>query len=93
VLDCEVVSLLCVQIGQSNSDIFYRDRRGYYSKEYLSLGIDEIPVLSGRTAVECYEDFMLSFVNTFGPMLGSSIVKITVGLGPAGELRSTSTPP
>lgn len=80
------------EIGQSNSDIFYRDRRGYYSKEYLSLGIDEIPVLSGRTAVECYEDFMLSFVNTFGPMLGSSIVKITVGLGPAGELRYPSYP-
>ncbi len=81
------MQILLMQIGETNTDIFYKDRGGNYSKEYLSLGVDEIPVLKGRTAVQCYEDFMCSFVKTFTPLLGSTIVKITIGLGPAGELR------
>lgn len=49
--------------------------------------MDEVPLLSGRTALQCYEDFMLSFVNKFESFIGSVIEEISIGLGPSGELR------
>eukprot|EP00850_Spirogloea_muscicola_P013637 SM000093S24448 [mRNA] locus=s93:418081:420021:+ [translate_table: standard] len=46
----------------------------------------------GRSPLEIYTDFMLSFRDTFLPYLGSTIVEVSVGLGPAGELRYPSYP-
>jgi hypothetical protein len=39
---------------QFNKDINYRDQHGYSSDEYLSAGVDQIPILYGHTVVECY---------------------------------------
>jgi hypothetical protein len=77
---------LC-QIGEHNKDIYYRDQNGFSNDTYLTLGVDQIPLFCGRTALQCYEDFMFSFVNKFDSFIGSVIEEISVGLGPSGELR------
>ncbi|KAK3010051.1 hypothetical protein RJ639_012820 [Escallonia herrerae] len=59
-----------MEIGQLNKDIYYRDRNGYSSDDYLTLGVDHHPLFCGRTALQCYEDFMISFMNKFEPLLG-----------------------
>ncbi|GLJ51689.1 hypothetical protein SUGI_1098460 [Cryptomeria japonica] len=60
--------------------------------EYISLGCDELPVLKGRTPVQCYEDFMRSFKESFQDLLGETIVEVQLGMGPAGELTYPSYP-
>ena len=45
-----------------------------------------------RTPVQAYADFAASFAARFRPLLGSVIAEVTVGLGPAGELRYPSYP-
>lgn len=62
------------------------------NKECLSLGCDEVPLFWGRSPVDMYRDFMDAFANAFQHMFGSVITEITVGLGPAGELRYPSYP-
>ncbi|XP_057860138.2 inactive beta-amylase 4, chloroplastic [Cryptomeria japonica] len=84
--------LWVVEIGNMNKDIYYRDRHGYPSDEYLSIGVDQIPLFYGRTAVECYEDFMFSFIDRFQTLMGNTIEGITIGLGPSGELRYPAHP-
>ncbi|GAV68812.1 Glyco_hydro_14 domain-containing protein [Cephalotus follicularis] len=81
-----------IEIGNSNKDIYYRDRNGLSDYEYLTLGVDQIPLFCGRTALQCYEDFMFSFVNNFNSYIGSVIEEISVGLGPCGELRYPAHP-
>ena len=66
--------------------------RCHRNKECLSLGCDEVPLFWGRSPVDMYRDFMDAFANTFQHMFGSVISEITVGLGPAGELRYPSYP-
>ncbi|KAM7250115.1 hypothetical protein ACFE04_021998 [Oxalis oulophora] len=80
------------EIGDSNKDIFYRDRNGFSNDDYLTLGVDKLPLFFGRTALQCYEDFMLNFVNKFESFIGSNIEEISVGLGPSGELRYPAHP-
>ncbi|KAI7758415.1 hypothetical protein M8C21_013103, partial [Ambrosia artemisiifolia] len=46
------------EIGQENPDIYFTDGEGRRNPETLSWGIDEKPVLEGRTAVE-----VLDFAN------------------------------
>lgn len=41
-----------LQDGDGNPDIFYTNRRGTRNKEYLTLGIDNEPILGGRTPVQ-----------------------------------------
>eukprot|EP00798_Chlamydomonas_sp_ICE-L_P006020 gene6020-5327_t len=60
--------------------------------ECITLGIDDLPVLRGRTGMQIYEDFMLSFKNEFHPLLGILIMEVLVGLGPNGELKYPSHP-
>lgn len=55
--------------------------------DYLTLGVDNLPLFSGRTALQCYEDFMSNFVNKFAHLIGDFIQEISIGLGPSGELR------
>lgn len=78
---------LTFQIGDLNKDIYYRDKKGFSNDDYLTLGVDQLPLFCGRTALQCYEDFMLSFVNKFDSLIGSVIEELSVGLGPSGELR------
>lgn len=73
-------------------DLAYTDQWGRRNYEYLSLGCDTLPVLKGRTPVQCYADFMRAFKEQFQHLLGDTIVEIQVGMGPAGELRYPSYP-
>jgi beta-amylase len=84
-------------IGNGNSDIFYKDADGDPDREYLSWAIDEEPLANGLTSIQVYQKFMEQFrteMNAyFGePQVGETtkkgkITKIEVGLGPSGELR------
>ncbi|KAK7270685.1 hypothetical protein RJT34_26019 [Clitoria ternatea] len=73
-------------------DLAYTDQWGRRNYEYISLGCDTLPVLKGRTPVQCYADFMRAFRDNFKHHLGDTIVEIQVGMGPAGELRYPSYP-
>ncbi|KAH9330641.1 hypothetical protein KI387_002749, partial [Taxus chinensis] len=84
--------LWVAEIGNMNKDIYFRDRHGYSNDEYLSIGVDQMPVFYGRTAVECYEDFMFSCIDRFQSLMGNTIEGITIGLGPSGELRYPAHP-
>ncbi|XWS09670.1 hypothetical protein CRYUN_Cryun39dG0009000 [Craigia yunnanensis] len=84
--------LWILEIGDVNKDIYYRDQHGFSKDDYLTLGVDQVPLLSGRTALQCYEDFMVSFVNKFESFIGSVIEEISIGLGPSGELRYPAHP-
>nr|GMD62937.1 beta-amylase 1, chloroplastic [Ipomoea batatas] len=70
-----------------DQDLVYTDQWGRRNYEYVSLGVDTLPVLKGRTPVQCYSDFMGAFRDEFHHLLGETIVEIQVGMGPAGELR------
>jgi beta-amylase len=78
--------------GEADPELFYADAAGARSRECLSLGADAAPVLAGRTPVQAYADFAAAFADEFSEMLGSTIAEVTVGLGPAGELRYPSYP-
>lgn len=78
------------QIGKSNPSIFFTDRSGEYYKECLSLGVDDLPVLNGKTPVQAYQSFCESFKSAFSHFMGSAITGISMGLGPDGELRYPS---
>ncbi|KAM7498995.1 hypothetical protein LguiA_023409 [Lonicera macranthoides] len=81
-----------MEIGHINKDIYYQDRNGVCYDDYLTLGVDNHPLFCDRTALQCYEDFMCSFVNKFEPFMGTLIEEISVGLGPCGELRYPAHP-
>ncbi|XP_057997933.1 beta-amylase 2, chloroplastic isoform X3 [Hevea brasiliensis] len=81
------------EIGQTNPDIYFTDRKGRRNTECLTWGIDKERVLKGRTAVEAYFDYMRSFRVEFDEFFeGGIISEIEVGLGPCGELRYPSYP-
>nr|GMD72116.1 beta-amylase 1, chloroplastic [Ipomoea batatas] len=75
-----------------DQDLAYTDQWGRRNYEYVSLSVDTLPVLKGRTPVQCYSDFMVAFRDEFRHLLGETIVEIQVGMGPAGELRYPSYP-
>ncbi|KAG5240729.1 hypothetical protein OIU77_011573 [Salix suchowensis] len=79
------------EVGK-DQDLAYTDQWGRRNYEYVSLGCDSIPVLKGRTPVQCYSDFMRAFRDNFKHLLSDTIVEIQVGMGPAGELRFPSYP-
>ncbi|KAF5945022.1 hypothetical protein HYC85_015250 [Camellia sinensis] len=82
-----------LEIGESDPDIFYTNRSGNRNKEYLTMGVDNLPFFAGRTAVEIYSDYMKSFRENMSDFLEAGlIIDIEVGLGPAGELRYPSYP-
>ncbi|CAJ1952243.1 unnamed protein product [Sphenostylis stenocarpa] len=81
-----------VEEMNNDPDLAYTDQWGRRNYEYVSLGCDTLPVLKGRTPVQCYADFMRAFRDTFKHLLGDTIVEIQVGMGPAGELRYPSYP-
>ncbi|KAK9050779.1 hypothetical protein SSX86_030250 [Deinandra increscens subsp. villosa] len=76
------------EIGKENRDIYFRDIHGKQNLECLTWGIDDQPVLRGRTALQVYTDFMRSFRSKFDKFFQSgSITNIQIGLGASGELR------
>ncbi|KAK6134805.1 hypothetical protein DH2020_031475 [Rehmannia glutinosa] len=82
-----------LSVGEKNPDIFYTNRSGNRNQEYVSLGVDNLPLFRGRTAIEMYSDYMKSFRENMSDFLeDETIIDIEVGLGPAGELRYPSYP-
>ncbi|KAL2331802.1 hypothetical protein Fmac_019383 [Flemingia macrophylla] len=80
-----------LDVGNSNSDIFYTNHKGIRNKECLSLGVDNQPLFHGRTPIQLYTDYMQSFRDNMEDFLESELfIDIEVGLGPAGELRYPS---
>lgn len=59
---------------ERDPDLCYSDQWGRRNYEYLSLGCDTLPVLKGRTPVQCYADFMRAFRDQFESYLGTTIV-------------------
>lgn len=78
------------RIGESQSSIFYTDRTGQQFKGCLSLAVDDLPVLDGKTPIQVYQEFCESFKTSFKPFMGTTITSISMGLGPDGELRYPS---
>jgi len=81
-----------VEEMERDPDLAYTDQEGRRNYEYVSLGCDTLPVLKGRAPIQCYADFMRAFRDQFKSYLGSTIIEIQVGMGPAGELRYPSYP-
>ncbi|XP_047963838.1 inactive beta-amylase 9-like [Salvia hispanica] len=81
------------RIGESDPDIYFADRSGQQCRDCLSFAVDEVPVLDGKTPVQVYRDFCDNFKATFSPLLGSTITRVSIGLGPDGELRYPSHHP
>lgn len=81
------------KIAKENPDILFTDRAGQRHEECLSFAVDELPVLDGKTPMQVFSEFFLSFRDAFSDLMGSTITDILVGLGPDGELRYPSFPP
>jgi len=84
-----------MQCGEEDPSLFCTDRPrdglpGTSNNEYISLFADQASVLHGRTALECYADFMHAFREAFIDDIGAAIHEIAVGGGPCGELRYPS---
>nr|XP_043609903.1 beta-amylase isoform X2 [Erigeron canadensis] len=81
------------EVGETDPDIFYTNRAGNRNFEYLTIGVDNLPLFDGRTAIELYRDYMTSFRENIAELLEAGLfTDIEVGLGPAGELRYPSYP-
>lgn len=61
------------QIGESEPRIFFMDRKGQHYKECLSLAVDDLRVLNGKTPVQVYQEFCESFKSSFLSSMGSTI--------------------
>ncbi|KAM7260452.1 hypothetical protein ACFE04_016193 [Oxalis oulophora] len=65
------------QIGQSQPGLYFTDcSRQPYTK-CLSLGVDDLPVLDGKTPIEVYRDFCESFKSTFSQFMDPTITSPT----------------
>lgn len=65
-----------VEEMEKDHDLAYTDQWGRRNYEYLSLGCDTLPVLKGRSPVQCYSDYMRAFRDKFEHLLGDTIVVI-----------------
>ena len=61
------------RIGETQPDIFFTDHSGRRYKKCLSLAVDDLPVLEGRTPMQVYEQFFESFRSSFADFMGSTI--------------------
>lgn len=61
------------KIGESQSSIFFADHSGQHYQRCLSLAVDDIAVLDGKTPIQVYQGFCESFKSTFSPFMGSTI--------------------
>lgn len=62
------------RIGESDPSIFYTDKSGKQFKECLSLAVDDLPVLDGKTPIQVYHEFCESFKSSFKPFMGTTIM-------------------
>lgn len=47
-----------VAVEQQDPDIFYTDKSGNRDQEYISLGVDNLPLFRGRTPVQVQSDII-----------------------------------
>lgn len=66
------------QEAEKNPEVLYTDQNGNRNGEYLSLGVDCLPLFEGRSPVQIYHDFMESFRDTFHQYLGDCIVVCSI---------------
>lgn len=77
-----------LSVGAVNRSIWYTDQTGGTDQEYISLGADDLPLFGGRTPIQIYKDFMVSFKSKFSSYINAGVInEVQVGMGPAGELR------
>ncbi|XP_008796202.1 inactive beta-amylase 9 [Phoenix dactylifera] len=81
------------RLADANPDLLFTDRSGRRRQDCLSLAVDNLPVLDGKTPLQAFEEFFRSFRSAFSDFIGSTITDISVSLGPNGELRYPSFPP
>lgn len=81
-----------LEAGEKDPDLFFTDQYGYRNPECISLWADNASTLAGRTPMNTYKDFMISFRNTFKAELGTTLTEVAVGCGPCGELRYPAYP-
>lgn len=81
-----------LEAGDKDPDLFFTDQYGYRNPECISLWADNASTLAGRTPMNTYKDFMISFRKTFKSYLGTTVTEIAVGCGPCGELRYPAYP-
>ncbi|XP_020552316.1 beta-amylase 2, chloroplastic isoform X1 [Sesamum indicum] len=82
-----------IEIGTTDPDIFFTDKEGRRNQECLTWGIDKERVLSGRSGIEVYYEYMRSFCVEFEEFFRDGVItEIEIGLGPCGELRYPSYP-
>lgn len=81
------------RLADADPDLLFTDRSGGRHRDCLSFAVDDLPVLDGKTPVQAFSEFFLSFRSTFSDFIGSTITDISVSLGPDGELRYPSFPP
>ncbi|CAN6560487.1 unnamed protein product [Malus baccata var. baccata] len=84
---CVTLPLWIIEIGDQNKHIYYRDQNGFSNDDYLTLGVDHVPLFCCRTALQCYEDFLSSFAKKFESLIGTVIEDFGVGLGCVLELE------
>ena len=77
-------------LAEAGDDIFFCDREGNRSMEYLSFAVDELPIFGGRTPLQLYADFMAAFAREVVAPYASVISEVEIGLGPCGEIRYPS---
>lgn len=61
------------QIGESQPSIFFTNRSGEQYRGCLSLSVDDLPVLDGKSPIQVYGNFCESFKSSFSAFLGSTI--------------------
>ena len=81
-----------LEAGEEDPDLFFTDQYGYRNPECISLWADNARTLAGRTPLEAYKEFMMSFKKKFKKELGTTLTEISVGCGPCGELRYPAYP-
>ncbi|RXI03297.1 hypothetical protein DVH24_003949 [Malus domestica] len=59
-------------IGDQNKHIYYWNQNEFSNDDYLTLGVDHVPLFCGRTALHCYEDFRSSFAKKFEFLIGTN---------------------
>lgn len=61
------------QIGESEPSIYFTDQSRQQYKNCLSLAVDDLPVLDGKTPLQVYKEFFENFKSSFSPFIGSTI--------------------
>ncbi|KAL0245013.1 hypothetical protein GEMRC1_009093 [Eukaryota sp. GEM-RC1] len=81
-----------LDVGKSNSNIFYTDKHGHPDEEYLSLGVDNERLFGSppRSPVEIYSDWVHALAKAIRPFIPTTVDEFQIGLGPCGELRYPS---